>query len=51
MAPFFNMGGYFAWILINRSGWNSGGTLDGPGIVMPLMFAVGYGLEKLWWRR
>jgi branched-chain amino acid transport system permease protein len=46
-GDFFNMGGYFAWILIFGLGFQFGGYLGVLVIVMPLMFAVGYGLEKL----
>jgi branched-chain amino acid transport system permease protein len=46
-GDFFNMGGYFAWILIFGLGLQFGGYLTVLVIVMPLMFAVGYGLEKL----
>jgi branched-chain amino acid transport system permease protein len=46
-GDFFNMGGYFAWILIFGLGFQFGGYLTVLIIVMPLMFAVGYGLEKL----
>jgi branched-chain amino acid transport system permease protein len=46
-GDFFNMGGYFAWILIFGLGFQFGGYLAVLVIVMPLMFAVGYGLEKL----
>jgi branched-chain amino acid transport system permease protein len=46
-GDFFNMGGYFAWILIFGLGLEFGGYLTVLVIVMPLMFAVGYGLEKL----
>jgi ABC-type uncharacterized transport system permease subunit len=46
-GDFFNMGGYFAWILIFGLGLQFGGYLTILVIVMPLMFAVGYGLEKL----
>jgi branched-chain amino acid transport system permease protein len=46
-GDFFNMGGYFAWILIFGLGLQFGGYLAVMVIVMPLMFAVGYGLEKL----
>ena len=46
-GDFFNMGGYFAWILIFGLGLQFGGYLTILFIVMPLMFAVGYGLEKL----
>jgi branched-chain amino acid transport system permease protein len=41
------MGGYFAWILLFGIGLQFGGYLAVLFIVMPLMFAVGYGLEKL----
>ena len=43
----FNMGGYFAWIMFFGIGFQFGGYLAVLVIVMPLMFAVGYGLEKL----
>src|SRR5210317_409644 len=46
-GDFFNMGGYFAWILIFGIGFQFGGYLTVLLIVLPLMFAVGYGLEKL----
>jgi branched-chain amino acid transport system permease protein len=46
-GEFFNMGGYFAWILIFALGLQFGGYLAILVIVMPLMFVVGYGLEKL----
>jgi len=46
-GDFFNMGGYFAWLLIFGFGLQFGGYLTILIIVMPLMFAVGYGLEKL----
>ena len=46
-GDFFNMGGYFAWILIFGIGFQFGGYLAVLLIVLPLMFAVGYGLEKL----
>ena len=46
-GDFFNMGGYFAWILLFGIGLQFGGYLAVLFIVMPLMFAVGYGLEKL----
>jgi branched-chain amino acid transport system permease protein len=46
-GDFFNMGGYFAWILIFGLGFQFAGYLGVLVIVMPLMFAVGYGLEKL----
>jgi branched-chain amino acid transport system permease protein len=46
-GDFFNMGGYFAWILIFGIGFQFGGYLTVLIIVMPLMFAVGYLLEKL----
>ena len=41
------MGGYFAWILVFGIGLEFGGYISILVIVMPLMFAVGYGLEKL----
>ena len=46
-GDFFNMGGYFAWILIVGIGLEFGGYPVVLLIVMPLLFAVGYGLEKL----
>jgi branched-chain amino acid transport system permease protein len=46
-GDFFNMGGYFAWILIFGIGLQFGGYLAIFVIVLPLMFAVGYGLEKI----
>ena len=46
-GDFFNMGGYFAWILIFGLGFQFMGYLGVLIIVLPLMFAVGYGLEKL----
>ena len=46
-GDFFNMGGYFAWILIFGLGFQFGGYLTVLIVVMPLMFAVGYALEKL----
>jgi branched-chain amino acid transport system permease protein len=46
-GDFFNMGGYFAWILIFGLGLQFGGYITIFLIVMPLMFVVGYGLEKL----
>jgi branched-chain amino acid transport system permease protein len=46
-GDFFNMGGYFAWILIVGLGLEFGGYPVVLLIVMPLLFAVGYGLEKL----
>ncbi len=44
-GSFFNLGGYFAWILINLVGL-VGGYFSVFLAVIPLMFAVGYGLEK-----
>ncbi|MGD8294466.1 MAG: branched-chain amino acid ABC transporter permease [Desulfobacterales bacterium] len=46
-GDFFNMGGYFAWILLFGLGFQFGGYLAILMVVMPLMFVVGYGLEKL----
>lgn len=46
-GDFFNMGGYFAWLLIFAIGFQFGGYLTVLVVVMPLMFAIGYGLEKL----
>ena len=45
-GDFFNMGGYFAWMLIVGLGIEFGGYLTTLVIVLPLLFAVGYGLEK-----
>jgi branched-chain amino acid transport system permease protein len=45
-GDFFNMGGYFAWILIVGIGLEFGGYATVFLIVIPLLFAVGYGLEK-----
>jgi branched-chain amino acid transport system permease protein len=45
-GDFFNMGGYFAWILIIGLGIEFGGYLLTFLIVLPLLFGVGYGLEK-----
>lgn len=45
-GDFFNMGGYFAWILIVGLGLQFGGYITVFLIVIPLLFAVGYGLEK-----
>ncbi len=44
-GDFFNMGGYFAWILIVGLGLEFGGYITVFLIVVPLLFAVGYGLE------
>lgn len=44
-GDFFNMGGYFAWILIVGIGLEFGGYITIFLIVLPLLFAVGYGLE------
>jgi len=46
-GDFFNMGGYFAWLLIAGIGLEYGGYVTIIVLVMPLMFVVGYGLEKL----
>jgi branched-chain amino acid transport system permease protein len=45
-GDFFNMGGYFAWMLIVGIGLEFGGYLLVLIIVIPLLFAVGYGMEK-----
>ncbi len=45
-GDFFNLGGYFAWMLIVGIGLEFGGYAMVFLIVMPLLFAVGYGLEK-----
>ena len=45
-GDFFNLGGYFAWILIVGLGLQFGGYFTVLLIVVPLLFAVGYGLEK-----
>ena len=42
----FNLGGYFAWTLIAIFGFGGGYAVIFIAVV-PLMFAVGYGLEKL----
>ncbi len=42
----FNLGGYLAWTLIAIIGFG-GGYMVVFIVVIPLMFAVGYGLEKL----
>ena len=42
----YNMGGYLAWTLIAILGFG-GGYVVIFVVVVPLMFAVGYGLEKL----
>lgn len=44
-GSFFNLGGYLAWILISLIGL-AGGYISIFLIVIPIMFAVGYGLEK-----
>jgi len=44
-GSFFNLGGYFAWSLIAIVGL-MGGYVSIFFAVIPLMFAVGYGLEK-----
>lgn len=44
-GDFFNLGGYFAWMLIVGLGLQFGGYLSVFLIVLPLLFAVGYGLE------
>lgn len=44
-GSFFNLGGYLAWILINFVGF-AGGYFSVFLAVIPIMFAVGYGLEK-----
>jgi branched-chain amino acid transport system permease protein len=44
-GSFFNLGGYLAWILINLVGL-VGGYFSIFLAVIPLMFLVGYGLEK-----
>ena len=46
-GDFFNLSGYFAWMLMVGLGLHVGGYLTVLLIVMPLMFGVGYGLEKL----
>ena len=45
-GDFFNMGGYFAWILMVGLGLEFGGYFTVIFIVLPLLFGVGYGLEK-----
>ena len=44
-GSFFNLGGYFSWLLIGVVGF-AGGYISIFIAVIPLMFAVGYGLEK-----
>lgn len=44
-GSFFNLGGYLAWTLINIVGL-VGGYISIFLAVIPLMFVVGYGLEK-----
>ncbi len=44
-GSFFNLGGYLAWILISLVGL-AGSYLSIFLAVIPIMFAVGYGLEK-----
>jgi branched-chain amino acid transport system permease protein len=44
-GSFFNLGGYFAWIIIHFVGL-VGGYFSIFLVVIPLMFVVGYGLEK-----
>lgn len=44
-GSFFNLGGYFAWLMILATGF-IGGYFSIFIAVIPLMFAVGYGLEK-----
>ncbi len=44
-GSFFNLGGYLAWTLINVVGL-VGGYISIFLAVIPLMFVVGYGLEK-----
>jgi branched-chain amino acid transport system permease protein len=45
-GEFFIMAGFFAWILVIALGLKVGGYVTVFFIVTPLMFAVGYGLEK-----
>ena len=45
-GEFFIMAGFFAWILVMALGVKVGGYVTVFLIVTPLMFAVGYGLEK-----
>ena len=44
-GSFFNLGGYLAWILISLVGL-AGGYISIFLVVIPIMFAVGFGLEK-----
>jgi len=44
-GSFFNLGGYFAWLIIGSVGL-VGGYFSIFIAVIPVMFAVGYGLEK-----
>ncbi len=45
-GEFFNLGGYFAWTLFGVVGL-MGGYFSIILVVVPLMFAVGYGVEKV----
>ena len=45
-GEFFNLGGYIAWILVGLAGM-LGGYAAIFLVVVPLMFAVGYGVEKV----
>jgi branched-chain amino acid transport system permease protein len=45
-GEFFNLGGYFAWTLIAFVGFGGGYVVIFIAVI-PLMFAVGYGVEKL----
>jgi branched-chain amino acid transport system permease protein len=45
-GDFFNMGGYFAWVLIVGLGLQFGGYATVLLLVLPMLFAVGYGMEK-----
>jgi branched-chain amino acid transport system permease protein len=45
-GEFYNLAGFFAWILIIPLGFKLGGYFTVFMIVVPVMFIVGYGLEK-----
>lgn len=46
-GDFFNMGGYLAWILVFGIGLEFGGYPLIMIIVLPILFIIGYGTEKL----
>ncbi len=45
-GDFFNMGGYFAWMLIIGLGLQFGGYVTIFIVVLPMLFGVGYAMEK-----